>query len=169
VGDIKDDPATAKLAEERKKAQEAMETPADKKDEPTEEEVLAKFGESMQKSAEKEGQLFQLFKKVPASKRRGDPIKNILRVNKKAVMFSKKMNEKLLKIIERVVELDRPILMHDKLDIIWDKEPSLPKPPNTADPITSPIHSIFNPGEGSALTSKSPLQKGFVRRMNVGR
>ena len=35
--------------------QEAMETPADKKDEPTEEEVLAKFGESMQKSAEKEG------------------------------------------------------------------------------------------------------------------
>ena len=55
MGDIKDDPATAKLAEERKKAQEAMETPADKKDEPTEEEVLAKFGESMQKSAEKEG------------------------------------------------------------------------------------------------------------------
>lgn len=29
MGDIKDDPATAKLAEERKKAQEAMETPAE--------------------------------------------------------------------------------------------------------------------------------------------
>ena len=28
------------------------------KDEPTEEEVLAKFGESMSKDAEKEGQLF---------------------------------------------------------------------------------------------------------------
>jgi hypothetical protein len=54
VGSIEDDPATVKLTEERKKAQEAME-PADKKDEPTEEEVLAKFGESMQKSAEKEG------------------------------------------------------------------------------------------------------------------
>ena len=95
-----------------------------------------------------------MFKKVPASKRRGDPIKNILRVNKKAVMFSKKMNEKLLKIIERVVELDRPILMHDKLDIIWDKEPSLPKPPGSPLPLQS---SIFNPGEGSALTSKDPL------------
>ena len=30
------------------------------------------------------------------------------------------MNEKLIKILERY-ELDKPILMHDKLDIIWDK------------------------------------------------
>jgi hypothetical protein len=35
------------------------------------------------------------------------------------------MNIKLCKIIERTIELDRPILMHDKLDIIWDKEPSM--------------------------------------------
>lgn len=31
------------------------------------------------------------------------------------------MNEKLIKILERY-ELDKPILMHDKLDIIWDKK-----------------------------------------------
>ena len=30
------------------------------------------------------------------------------------------MNEKLLRILERY-ELDKPILMQDKLDIIWDK------------------------------------------------
>ena len=30
------------------------------------------------------------------------------------------MNEKLLKILERY-ELDKPILMQDKLDVIWDK------------------------------------------------
>ena len=30
------------------------------------------------------------------------------------------MNEMLLKILERY-ELDKPILMSDKLDIIWDK------------------------------------------------
>jgi hypothetical protein len=40
------------------------------------------------------------------------------------------MNIKLCKIIERTIELDRPILMHDKLDIIWDKEPSFVKPIN---------------------------------------
>ena len=29
-------------------------------------------------------------------------------------------NNKLMRILERV-DLDKPILMHDKLDIIWDK------------------------------------------------
>ena len=32
------------------------------------------------------------------------------------------MNDLLLKILERY-ELDKPILMSDKLDIIWDKRP----------------------------------------------
>ena len=32
-------------------------------------------------------------------------------------------NKKLMRILERV-ELDKPILMHDKLDIIWDNEQS---------------------------------------------
>ena len=30
------------------------------------------------------------------------------------------MNEKLLRILERY-ELEKPILMQDKLDVIWDK------------------------------------------------
>jgi hypothetical protein len=29
-------------------------------------------------------------------------------------------NKKLMRILERV-DLDKPILMHDKLEIIWDK------------------------------------------------
>ena len=35
------------------------------------------------------------------------------------------MNDLLLKILERY-ELDKPILMSDKLDIIWDKSPRSP-------------------------------------------
>ena len=75
--------------------------------------------------AHDEGHLVKLFKKVPAHKRRGDPIKNILSVNSKVVAGAREMNVKLCKIIERTIELDRPILMHDKLDIIWDKEPTM--------------------------------------------
>ena len=35
-------------------------------------------------------------------------------------MFQREMNDLLLKILERY-EVDKPILMADKLDIIWDK------------------------------------------------
>jgi len=49
-----------------------------------------------------------------------DPVKKVLSVNKRAFKFSKTMNDTLLKIIERY-ELDKPIMMSDKLDIIWDK------------------------------------------------
>lgn len=44
----------------------------------------------------------------------------IIRVNNKAYKFSKMMNEKVFKILERY-ELDKPIMMQDKLDMIWDK------------------------------------------------
>ena len=54
-----------------------------------------------------------------------DPIKKILRVNNKSYKFQKEMNDLLLKILERY-ELDKPILMSDKLDIIWDKSPRSP-------------------------------------------
>ncbi len=36
-------------------------------------------------------------------------------------------NQKLLHILERV-ELDRPILMRDKLEIIWEQKPKKPQP-----------------------------------------
>ena len=49
-----------------------------------------------------------------------DPIKKILKVNDRSYNFQKAMNNKLIKILERY-ELDKPILMSDKLDIIWDK------------------------------------------------
>lgn len=45
-------------------------------------------------------------------------MKKLIDTNKKIETLKKNYNEKLLKILERV-ELDRPILMHDKLDIIW--------------------------------------------------
>jgi len=50
-----------------------------------------------------------------------DPIRNIMRVNDKCFKFQIKMNNLLKKILNRY-ELDKPILMRDKLDIIWDKK-----------------------------------------------
>ena len=55
--------------------------------------------------------------------KRDDPIKKILTVNSRTFKNSKAMNDLLCKIIERY-ELDKPILMSDKLDIIWDKSKS---------------------------------------------
>jgi hypothetical protein len=88
---------------------------------------LAKFEKAQTGPAHDEGHLFKLFKKVPKHKIKGDPIKNIFKVNQKVATGAREMNVKLCKIIERTIELDRPILMHDKLDIIWDKEPSMKK------------------------------------------
>ena len=51
---------------------------------------------------------------------KSDPVYKVLKVNQKDYNFKKHMNEKLIKILERY-ELDKPILMQDKLDIIWDK------------------------------------------------
>eukprot|EP00356_Strombidium_inclinatum_P014920 CAMPEP_0170507140 /NCGR_PEP_ID=MMETSP0208-20121228/57815_1 /TAXON_ID=197538 /ORGANISM="Strombidium inclinatum, Strain S3" /LENGTH=187 /DNA_ID=CAMNT_0010789155 /DNA_START=290 /DNA_END=850 /DNA_ORIENTATION=+ len=63
-------------------------------------------------------------KKPEAKKRkrvRRDPITKILKTNQRVVKFKRIENKKLLRILERI-ELDKPILMHDKLDIIWDKD-----------------------------------------------
>ena len=51
---------------------------------------------------------------------KADPIQKVIRVNDKVYKFNQAMNETLLKILERY-DLDKPILMSDKLDIIWDK------------------------------------------------
>ena len=59
-------------------------------------------------------------KVVKHQKPRDDPIKKILSVNTRSFKNAKAMNDLLLKILERY-ELDKPILMSDKLDIIWDK------------------------------------------------
>lgn len=47
-----------------------------------------------------------------------DPLKKILQTNNRIQKAKINYNQKLLKILERV-ELDRPILMRDKLEIIW--------------------------------------------------
>jgi hypothetical protein len=61
----------------------------------------------------------QETKKTKISRRRrNDPMRKLIETNKKIEKMKKNYNEKLLRILERV-ELDRPILMHDKLDIIW--------------------------------------------------
>ena len=49
-----------------------------------------------------------------------DPIGKVLKANERAYKFHKAMNDLLLKILDRY-EMDKPILMQDKLDIIWDK------------------------------------------------
>ena len=42
-------------------------------------------------------------------------------MNQNVNRFKRIQNEKLMRILERV-ELDKPIIMHDKLDVIWDFE-----------------------------------------------
>ena len=61
-------------------------------------------------------------KQNPKPQKLKDPIRRILRVNNKSYKFQQQMNDTLVKILQRY-ELDRPILMRDKLDIIWDKKP----------------------------------------------
>ena len=51
---------------------------------------------------------------------KSDPVYKVLKANQRDYDFKKQMNGRLLKILERY-ELDKPILMQDKLDIIWDK------------------------------------------------
>lgn len=51
-----------------------------------------------------------------------DPLRKILKINSEVYKFSQMMNAKVVKILERY-ELDKPIMMQDKLDMIWDKPP----------------------------------------------
>lgn len=51
---------------------------------------------------------------------RNDPIRKIMMTNNKINKTNVLMNKKLLQILTRS-DFDRPILMHDKLDYIWDK------------------------------------------------
>ena len=64
------------------------------------------------------------------------PINKLKQVNQKCFNEKRRMNNLLIKILERY-ELDRPIMMHDKIDVIWDKkkvpEPPKPEPILTAD------------------------------------
>lgn len=52
-----------------------------------------------------------------------DPVREILKANSRTVKISKEMNLKLVAICERC-ELDRPILMRDKLDLLWNNKDS---------------------------------------------
>ena len=66
------------------------------------------------------------------------PIRKILRANHRSYGRQRQMNDLLVKILERY-ELDKPILIHDKIDIIWNDErmpqdnSAQPKPKLTAD------------------------------------
>ena len=61
-----------------------------------------------------------------------DPISKVLKANDRAYKFHKEMNNLLLKILERY-EIDKPILMQDKLDIIWDKAEKKADPDHLAE------------------------------------
>jgi len=47
--------------------------------------------------------------------------------NARVVKYKRIENGKLLRILNRI-EVDKPILMHDKLEIIWDKDSKEPSP-----------------------------------------
>ena len=58
--------------------------------------------------------------------------------------------------------------MHDKLDVIWEKEPTM-KIEEKKD-IWSGKGTIFHPDKNqSSLTSKDPHLKSFIARMDVVR
>lgn len=80
-------------------------------------------------------------------KRRNDPVRRILATNQNISKQKAMNNVKLLKILERI-ELDRPILMKDKLDVIWGEE-DLP-------PLFATLNESFASLEGK---SPSPLRK----------
>ena len=63
------------------------------------------------------------IEKVKGKKKHGnrnDPIKKLFGTNQRVNRFKKIQNKKLCRILERM-ELDKPILMHDKMEIIWEK------------------------------------------------
>ena len=87
-------------------------------------------------------------KKKLSKKRRNDPVRKILLTNKKIQRQKREYNDKLLKILERV-DLDRPILMHDKLDIIWGN--------------SDPNQSVFNPNHNVSFMTNNV---SMARKMN---
>lgn len=58
-----------------------------------------------------------------------DPVKSILKTNDNLNKFKGKMNKKLSQILYRM-ELDRPILMQEKLDVLWFKNEDEVMPDN---------------------------------------
>jgi hypothetical protein len=61
-------------------------------------------------------------KKRLAKRLRNDPVRKIFSVNQSVQKKKYAYNERLMRILERL-EYDRPILMRDKLDVIWEKAP----------------------------------------------
>ena len=81
-------------------------------------EVLKKI--KLQEFKKKMEQPFQPTIATPKKQKKlsNDPIFNILRANERIFGISEKINNKLKQICERI-DVDRPILMRDKLDFMW--------------------------------------------------
>ena len=78
-------------------------------------------------------------KKKLTRRDRNDPIRKILETNKSIQRQKQGYNQRLLKILERI-EYDRPILMQDKLGIIWGDEPL----PDGSSPREKPVEADGN-------------------------
>ncbi len=57
--------------------------------------------------------------------KKNDPLRKLLQANQNKIFLKNSANERIIRILDRV-DLDKPILMHDKLDIIWDKKAAKP-------------------------------------------
>ena len=57
--------------------------------------------------------------------KKNDPLRKLLQANQNKIFLKNSANERIIRILDRV-DLDKPILMHDKLDIIWDKNSAKP-------------------------------------------
>jgi hypothetical protein len=87
-------------------------------------------------------------KKKRLSKRlRDDPVRKIFAVNKSVQKKKYSYNERLLRILERL-EYDRPILMRDKLDVIWEKAPPKQVPTPEGEDLTKSMFKDENSSDG---------------------
>ncbi|CDW73084.1 UNKNOWN [Stylonychia lemnae] len=102
-------------------------------------------------------------KKKLSKKKRNDPVRKILLTNKQIQKQKRIYNEKLMRILDRV-DLDRPILMHDKLDIIWGNNGQTPTGfmANQTSKSVAPIRA------NSTLYNKSNLMNSSQYTSNQG-
>lgn len=75
-------------------------------------------------------------------------------------------NERLLRILERL-EYDRPILMRDKLDVIWEKAPPKQGPPPEGEDLYKSMFKDEKSSDGErsdteGLSGKNPQEKKMM-------
>eukprot|EP00347_Sterkiella_histriomuscorum_P006247 403353499 len=103
-------------------------------------------------------------KKKLSRRKRNDPVRKILLTNKHIQKKKKIYNEKLMRILDRV-DLDRPILMHDKLDIIWGNQGQMPT--SFVESVNKSMISKYGANQTQSLFNQSAYNQFNTTQMNT--